>query len=94
MNFIAKTLIIIFTFSTCFAQKKVVNSILKDVYKESFKVGVAVNPALISGQDKLSQDIVLKHFNSITALLKDMPVCVKLLTGSSVSKERKAVLKS
>ena len=35
-----------------------------------------------------------QHYNSITELLKDMPVCVKLLTGSSVTKERKAVLKS
>jgi len=33
-----------------------------------------------------------QHFNSITGLLKDMPVCVKLLTGSSVSKERKKTL--
>jgi len=30
-----------------------------------------------------------QHFNSITALLKDMPVCVKLLTGSSKGKHRK-----
>lgn len=35
-----------------------------------------------------------QHFNNITELLKDMPVCVKMLTGSSVSKERKAVLKA
>ncbi|HMJ47527.1 MAG TPA: DEAD/DEAH box helicase, partial [Ferruginibacter sp.] len=33
-----------------------------------------------------------QHYNSITKLLKDMPVCVKLLTGSSKGKERKAVL--
>jgi len=33
-----------------------------------------------------------QHYNSITRLLKDMPVCVKLLTGSSKGKERKAVL--
>ncbi len=33
-----------------------------------------------------------QHFNSITKMLKDMPVCVKMLTGSSVSKQRKAVL--
>ncbi len=35
-----------------------------------------------------------QHFNSVTGLLKDMPVCVKMLTGSSVTKERKAVLKA
>ena len=33
-----------------------------------------------------------QHYNSITRLLKDMPVCVKLLTGSSKGKERKEVL--
>ena len=35
-----------------------------------------------------------QHFNHISELLKDMPVCVKMLTGSSVSKERRVVLKS
>jgi ATP-dependent DNA helicase RecG len=34
-----------------------------------------------------------QHFNSITGLIKDMPVCVKLLTGSSKGKQRKEVLK-
>lgn len=34
-----------------------------------------------------------QHFNSITGLVKDMPVCVKLLTGSSKGKQRKEVLK-
>jgi len=34
-----------------------------------------------------------QHYNNITALLKDMPVYVKLLTGSSKGKERKEVLK-
>ena len=34
-----------------------------------------------------------QHFNSITELVKDMPVCVKLLTGSSKGKQRKEVLK-
>ncbi len=35
-----------------------------------------------------------QHLNSISELLKDMPVCVKLLTGSSKGKERKEILKS
>lgn len=39
---------------------------LKDVYKDAFLMGVAVNPAITSGRDKESQDIVIKHFNSIT----------------------------
>ena len=34
-----------------------------------------------------------QHFNGITDLLKDMPVCVKLLTGSSKGKARKEILK-
>jgi ATP-dependent DNA helicase RecG len=34
-----------------------------------------------------------QHFNSIEHLLKDMPVCVKLLTGSSKGKARKEILK-
>lgn len=34
-----------------------------------------------------------QHFNGIESLLKDMPVCVKLLTGSSKGKERKEILK-
>ena len=34
-----------------------------------------------------------QHFNSISSVLKDMPVCVKLLTGSSKARERKEILK-
>jgi len=34
-----------------------------------------------------------QHYNSITALLKDMPVCVKMLSGSSKAKERREILK-
>ncbi|HWI89797.1 MAG TPA: endo-1,4-beta-xylanase [Flavisolibacter sp.] len=39
---------------------------LKEVYKDAFLVGVAVNPSITSGADKPSQNIVLKHFNAIT----------------------------
>ena len=35
-----------------------------------------------------------QHYNTISAMLKDMPVSVKLLTGSSVAKQRKEILKS
>ena len=35
-----------------------------------------------------------QHFNNITELLKDLPVYVKMLSGSSVSRERKKILKS
>lgn len=33
-----------------------------------------------------------QHFNSISELIKDLPVCVKLLTGSSKAKDRKQIL--
>ena len=39
---------------------------LKDAYKNAFLLGVAVNPAIVSGEDKATQEIVLKQFNSIT----------------------------
>ena len=42
------------------------NLVLKDVYKNAFLIGAAVTPAITSGTDKASQEIVLKHFNSIT----------------------------
>jgi len=40
--------------------------VLKDVYKNAFLIGTAVTPSITSGADKASQDIVIKHFNSIT----------------------------
>lgn len=40
--------------------------VLKEVYKNAFLIGTAVNPAITSGEDKASQDIVVKQFNSIT----------------------------
>lgn len=53
------------------AMKKVNRAIapgqtLKDVYKDAFRTGTAVTPAITSGADKASQDIVINHFNSIT----------------------------
>jgi len=39
---------------------------LKSVYKNVFLIGVAVNPAIISGKDKAAQEIVINQFNSIT----------------------------
>lgn len=52
------------------------NSTLKDAYKEAFLVGVAVNPAITSGKDKVSQEIVVKQFNSITVenVMKAAPI--------------------
>ncbi len=39
---------------------------LKDAYKDAFLIGAAVNPAITSGADMVSQAIVVKDFNSIT----------------------------
>ena len=39
---------------------------LKDAYKNAFLIGTAVNPAIVSGVDKVAQDIVVQQFNSIT----------------------------
>jgi len=47
-------------------QKSIYEETLKDVYKDVFLIGAAVTPAITSGTDKASQDIVIKHFNSIT----------------------------
>lgn len=54
------------TSSGVFAQQGGSSKTLKDVYKDAFLIGVAVTPAITSGRDKESQDIVIKHFNSIT----------------------------
>ncbi len=49
---------------------------LKEVYKDAFLIGSAMNEAIISGKDKASLDITLKHFNTITAenVLKAGPI--------------------
>ena len=48
------------------AQNTVNAKTLKDVYKDAFLIGVAVNPAIVSGKDKRAQEIVIDQFNSIT----------------------------
>ena len=39
---------------------------LKDVYKNAFLIGTTVTPTITSGQDKVTQDIVINEFNAIT----------------------------
>lgn len=58
--------ILCLTSSTVFAQQNADNKTLKGVYKDAFVMGVAVTPAITSGRDKASQEIVIKHFNAIT----------------------------
>lgn len=50
--------------------------------------GAAFQSVLMAPTEILAQ----QHYTGIQHLLKDMPVCVKLLTGSSKGKERKQIL--
>ncbi|SFP53145.1 endo-1,4-beta-xylanase [Parafilimonas terrae] len=50
----------------CCMQTFVSAQTLKDVYKDAFLMGTAITPAITSGSDKATQDIVLKQFNVIT----------------------------
>ncbi len=65
----------------------------------SGKTIVALMLMLIAGDNNFqsvlmapTEILAQQHFNGITALLKDMPICVKLLTGSSKNKQRKEIL--
>jgi endo-1,4-beta-xylanase len=68
LKLFVKATVGVFCFATLngMAQQKVSDKTLKDVYKDAFLMGVAVSPTITSGRDKASQDIVIKHFNSIT----------------------------
>ncbi len=61
---------------TISAQTQEVNKTLKDVYKDAFLIGAAVNPGVTSGRDSASQGIVIKQFNSITVenAMKPAPI--------------------
>ena len=39
---------------------------LKEAYRDAFMIGTALNEAIVAGEDKVSQNIVLKQFNAIT----------------------------
>jgi|GEM_PF-2218637 len=59
------SLIFIFLISsTVFGQEF---STLKDAYEQAFLIGSAVNNSVISGSDERATEIVLNHFNTITA---------------------------
>jgi endo-1,4-beta-xylanase len=40
---------------------------LKDVYRDDFLIGVAVNDDIVQGRDRASQRLVGQHFNAVTA---------------------------
>ena len=39
---------------------------LKDVYKDAFKIGTAVNTFDVSGRNQETETLILKHFNTLT----------------------------
>jgi len=39
---------------------------LKDVFKDAFRMGVAVGGGVVSGKDAASRDLVLRHYNTVT----------------------------
>lgn len=62
---------ILICFASCAETKKINASsnsqhTLKDVYKDAFLIGSAVNNEIVSGEDKASQEIVISQFNTIT----------------------------
>ena len=46
--------------------KTAIQTSLKEAYKEAFLIGNALNPEIASGDDSLSQQIIIKQFNAIT----------------------------
>ncbi|MCP9769765.1 endo-1,4-beta-xylanase [Lacihabitans sp. LS3-19] len=57
------TIVFFLSSTVAFSQEKLS---LKSKFANDFKIGAAVNPAIVNGQNKISQDIVIEHFNSIT----------------------------
>ncbi|MGF2412011.1 endo-1,4-beta-xylanase [Ferruginibacter sp.] len=72
MKFLQYFLIAVAVFFIGCSQTKIAGTnathvgVLKKVYKDAFLIGTAVTPAITSGADKATQEIVIKHFNSIT----------------------------
>lgn len=66
----AGSAIVIFVVLSCASSNKTsrpgTSETLKDAYRDAFVMGVAVNDRIVSGKDKISQDIVVAQFNSIT----------------------------
>ena len=62
--------------SCAHAQQASAPATLKDVYHTAFRVGTAVNNEIVTGTDSLARDLVIRHFDSITAenVLKAEPI--------------------
>ena len=50
--------------TSCSKSEKETN--LKDYFNQDFKIGSAVNPAIVNGEEKDKQSIVIEQFNTIT----------------------------
>lgn len=64
------TYLFFITILTACQQNKEKSQVLNDlqtVYKDAFKIGVALNNDIVTGKDSLSLSLVKTHFNSITA---------------------------
>lgn len=53
-------------FLTLFSVGSLATESLQQRYKEAFKIGTAVNPQIVNGQDKTLQNIVIQQFNTLT----------------------------
>lgn len=43
------------------------DSALKDLFADAFKIGTAMNEAMVDGRDSLSRNILMEHCNTVTA---------------------------
>lgn len=55
------------TMAACSPQKQAEEPTLKDVFKDKFLIGTAMNTWQVAGLDTAAQNVVKKHFNSIVA---------------------------
>lgn len=55
------------TMAACSSQKQAEEPTLKDVFKDKFLIGTAMNTWQVAGMDTAAQNVVKKHFNSIVA---------------------------
>lgn len=62
-----KSVVIFSVLLTLFPRVIQAQETLQQRYQHAFKMGTAVNPQIVSGQDSRSQAIVLRQFNSLTA---------------------------
>jgi len=61
------TLFILTALTSCSSQSpKPVADNLKDAFSDAFKIGVAVTPHNISGEDPQAEELILKHFNAVS----------------------------